>query len=102
MHWRTSGRLVQELNVCTVDTQLRESFICLAYFYFDVVSMYVCTTRRCLAFGRLVQELNVFTVSILGITVDLIMTVTVYALTSQNFTMALYSQINLKWFLMVS
>ena len=50
--WMTS-----QLDVALIRT-LRESLMCLAYF-FDVLSMDVCTTRHWQASGRLVQGLNV-------------------------------------------
>ena len=49
----------------SLDTQQRASLICLAYFYLYMLSMDVCTTSCCQAFGRLVHGLNVFTVQAL-------------------------------------
>ena len=54
-HCQTSGRLVQELNVCTVSWTWCSC-------YSVIVSMGVCTTRHCQTSGRLVQELNICTV----------------------------------------
>ena len=46
----------------SLGTQLHGSSICMAYLYFEMLSMGVCTTRRCRAFGRPLEELHVFTV----------------------------------------
>ena len=49
-----------QLNVAFI-CKLRVSLMCFAY-YFDMLSMGVCTTSHWQTSGRLVQELNVCTV----------------------------------------
>ena len=56
----------------SLDMQLHGSLICLTCFYFDVLSMDVCTKRCCWACGRLVQELAVFTVVTFSLSRDII------------------------------
>ena len=52
-----------QLNVALI-SKLRGQLICLAYF-FDMLSMVVCTIRHWETSGRLVQELNACTVAVL-------------------------------------
>ena len=54
--WTTS-----QLNVALV-SKLRGPLMCLAYF-FDMLSMVVCTTRHSETSGRLVKDLNACTVA---------------------------------------
>ena len=58
--WARMRQLTSQLNVALI-RKLRGSLVCLAYF-FDMLSMDVCTTRHWQTSGRLVQELNVCTV----------------------------------------
>ena len=54
------ARTTSQLNVALI-RKLRGPLMCLTY-YFDMLSMGVCTTRHWQTTGRLVQELNVCTV----------------------------------------
>ena len=54
--------ITSQVNV-TLIRKLRGSLVCLAYF-FNMLSMDVCTTRHWQTYGRLVQELNVCTVGV--------------------------------------
>ena len=53
--------ITSQLNVALF-FKLRGLLACLPY-YFDMLSVGVCTTRHCQTSGRLVQELNVCTVA---------------------------------------
>ena len=52
--------MTPQLNVAVI-RKVRGSLMCFAY-YFDMLSMGVCTTSHWQTSGRLVQELNVYTV----------------------------------------